>query len=110
MAARIPAGGGRRGFASASLTREPKGKRRMDDAEDARARELHNLRLALAMFAVQLEAFELRARRAMPVETLGNKHLGTTGLGKHDWASIRSTGSKSDTSPNRDATCSGSGG
>lgn len=39
----------------------------MDQGNDARARELHNLRLALAMFAVQLDAFELRAGRRPPI-------------------------------------------
>lgn len=33
--------------------------------ENARAEELHNLRLALATFALQLDAFEMRASRAL---------------------------------------------
>jgi len=33
--------------------------------EDARAAELHNLRLALATFALQLDAFEMRASGAL---------------------------------------------
>ena len=33
--------------------------------EDARAEELHNLRLALATFALQLDAFEMRASGAL---------------------------------------------
>jgi hypothetical protein len=32
--------------------------------QDARAEELHNLRLALATFALQLDAFEMRIRAA----------------------------------------------
>jgi hypothetical protein len=32
--------------------------------QDARAKELHNLRLALATFALQLDAFEMRIRAA----------------------------------------------
>jgi hypothetical protein len=35
---------------------------RMDHRDDARASELHNLRLALATFALQLDAFEMRMR------------------------------------------------
>jgi hypothetical protein len=34
--------------------------RTSDHREDARAKELTNLRLALAMFALQLDAFEMR--------------------------------------------------
>jgi hypothetical protein len=34
-----------------------------DDQDVARAKELHNLRLALATFALQLDAFELRTSR-----------------------------------------------
>jgi hypothetical protein len=37
----------------------------MDHGEDARAAELHNLRLALATFALQLDAFEMRASGAL---------------------------------------------
>jgi hypothetical protein len=33
------------------------------DRDDARAEELHNLRLALATFALQLDAFEMRTRQ-----------------------------------------------
>jgi hypothetical protein len=36
----------------------------MSKWEDARAEELHNLRLALATFALQLDAFEMRASGA----------------------------------------------
>ena len=34
----------------------------MNYPDDARAKELHNLRLALATFALQLDAFELQTR------------------------------------------------
>ncbi len=37
----------------------------MGQGEDARAKELHNLRLALATFALQLDAFEMRAKGAL---------------------------------------------
>ena len=37
----------------------------MGYGEDARAVELHNLRLALATFALQLDAFEMRANGAL---------------------------------------------
>jgi hypothetical protein len=39
--------------------------RMMGRGEDARAAELHNLRLALATFALQLDAFEMRACGAL---------------------------------------------
>jgi hypothetical protein len=37
----------------------------MGHEENTRAEELHNLRLALATFAVQLDAFEMRASGAL---------------------------------------------
>jgi hypothetical protein len=37
----------------------------MGQGEDARAKELHNLRLALATFALQLDVFEMRAKGAL---------------------------------------------
>ena len=37
----------------------------MSNGQDARAEELHNLRLALATFALQLDAFEMRASGAL---------------------------------------------
>ncbi len=37
----------------------------MSNGKDARAEELHNLRLALATFALQLDAFEMRASGAL---------------------------------------------
>lgn len=66
----------------------------MDHGEDARARELHNLRLALATFALQLDSFELRANGAL---LAADKSFREKGLGKNDWASTRSHGSRSDT-------------
>ena len=66
----------------------------MDHGEDARARELHNLRLALVTFAVQLDTFELRASGALLAPV---KHFWEDGLGKNDWPSIKSPGNKSDT-------------
>jgi hypothetical protein len=83
----------------------------MDHGEDARARELNNLRLALAMFALQLDTFELRAGGALLAadKRFGQKGLrfgqkgfeekgfGKRGLGKNDWPSIKSPGNKSDT-------------
>jgi hypothetical protein len=37
----------------------------LGQGEDARAEELHNLRVALATFALQLDAFEMRANSAL---------------------------------------------
>ncbi len=37
----------------------------MGHGKDARAEELHNLRVALATFALQLDAFEMRANGAL---------------------------------------------
>jgi hypothetical protein len=38
---------------------------RMSNRKDARAEELDNLRIALATFALQLDAFEMRASDAL---------------------------------------------
>jgi hypothetical protein len=43
---------------------EPQETLAMDHRDDARARELNNLRLALATFALQLDAFEMRTSGA----------------------------------------------
>jgi hypothetical protein len=59
----------------------------MDRRDDARTEELDNLRLALATFALQLDAFEMRISERPPGAQGGNI----------DWSSIRSIGSKSDT-------------
>ena len=39
---------------------EPQATRSMDYRDDARTEELNNLKLALATFALQLDAFEMR--------------------------------------------------
>jgi hypothetical protein len=38
----------------------------MNHADDARTKELNNLRLALATFVLQLDAFEMRNREGLP--------------------------------------------
>lgn len=75
----------------------------MGHGEDARTEELHNLRLALATFALQLDAFEMRAggallaaRREASIAVLRPDRLRDS-EGENDWASIRSTGNKSGT-------------
>ena len=68
---------------------EPHVTRTSDHREDARAKELTNLRLALAMFALQLDAFEMRTgellktgvkpdagRRGMSIAALEGKVIG----------------------------------
>ena len=69
----------------------------MDRGEDARARELSNLRLALATFALHLDAFEMQADDAVvaAAESQGKCRGRHRGMG--DWASIKSHGSKSGT-------------
>lgn len=71
----------------------------MDPRHDARAEELDNLKLALATFALQLEAFELRAREgllAAGIEPAAARPDGVAGpRGRNDW-SIGSVGSKWD--------------
>lgn len=75
----------------------------MDHSNDARAKELNSLRLALATFAVQLDAFELRTRgrplgtgagSSIPVPRAG---IGCgPAEGRNDWSSIKSPGNKLD--------------
>lgn len=73
----------------------------MDPRHDARAEELDNLKLALATFALQLEAFELRAREGLlaagiePGTAVARPDGGAGPGGKIDW-SIGSVGSKWD--------------
>jgi hypothetical protein len=68
---------------------EPHVTRTSDYREDARAKELTNLRLALAMFALQLDAFEMRTgellrgsvkpdagRRVISISALEGKVIG----------------------------------
>ena len=59
----------------------------MKRRDDARTEELDNLKLALATFALQLDAFEQRIRER-PRDSQ---------RGEIDWSSIKSAGSKSDT-------------
>jgi hypothetical protein len=70
--------------------------------DDARAQELHHLRLALATFALQLDAFEARTRRlkvgkALAIPALRTHNGQDTRKEEVDWASIKSAGSRSDT-------------
>jgi hypothetical protein len=82
---------------------EPHARRTMDRGNNARAKELNNLRLALATFAVQLDAFELRTSRRPLGTGAGSDALvpradigrGPAG-GKNDWLSIKSPGNKLD--------------
>jgi len=74
----------------------------MDPRHDARAEELDNLKLALATFALQLEAFELRAREGLLAAGIGPRTAAARpdGVvagprGKNSW-SIGSVGSKWD--------------
>src|SRR4051794_16180731 len=95
-----PAGSGRRDSAP----------RQHRCSDEARAEELNKLRLALATFAVHLDAFELRAsgaarvgsggsRRPFPVPNPSGVRTPEVGgsNGGIDWASTVSIGSKPDT-------------
>jgi hypothetical protein len=73
---------------------EPQAALAMEQGQDARARELDNLRLALATFALQLDMFELRAGVALRAS---DKNAGNNSSRKHDWPSIKSVGNKSAT-------------
>jgi hypothetical protein len=53
----------------------------MDKEKDARARELSNLRLALATFALQLDAFEMRMTEAKLLFN-GKRRGGTSRLNR----------------------------
>ena len=79
----------------------------MDHRDNARAEELNNLRLALATFALQLDAFEMRVsegmrkagtRRAIlprgPSPAAGRGQQARQG--GNDWSSTKSLGNKSD--------------
>jgi hypothetical protein len=96
----LPAGSGRRGSAPGQHQR----------GDEARAEELNKLRLALATFAMHLDAFELRARRAVRVAAAepriplpipnpsGVRTLEMRGSnGGIDWASTKSVGNKPET-------------
>ena len=75
----------------------------MGRREDARAAELHNLRLALATFALHLDAFEMRASGALlaagrePSIAAPRPGRPVDSKGGSEWALIRSAGSRSGT-------------
>jgi len=73
---------------------EPQAGFAMEQGQDARARELDNLRLALATFALQLDRFEMQAGDALRAP---DKSAAKNTLGKSDWASIKLPGNRSDT-------------
>jgi hypothetical protein len=78
----------------------------MNYPDDARAEELHNLRLALATFALQIDAFELQTRELQTRERPIRAGIKTGALGPlprtgsslqkedKDWLSIKSHGNK----------------
>jgi hypothetical protein len=71
--------------------------------EDARIQERDNMKIALATFALQLDAFEMRMNRARLVfgQGAGSRVPLPERLqsleGKYDWGSLNSAGSKSGT-------------
>jgi len=71
-----------------------------DDQDFARAEELYNLRLALVTFALQLDAFEMRAEGLLkagmkPAKPAPPSDVGCgPQRGRNDWSSIRSHGNK----------------
>src|ERR1700731_5374802 len=73
----------------------------MDRQDAARAEELNNLKLALATFALQLDAFEFRMSEGLLGGGTKPKTLarGPTPLqpseGRRDWSSINSHGGRS---------------
>ena len=87
-----------------SANADPHAKHVAHRGDDARVRELHHLRLALATFALQLDVFEMRTRCELPDAGKGleipapRPHNGC-GIQKeaNDWPSIKSAGSRSDT-------------
>jgi hypothetical protein len=76
----------------------------MKPSDDARIEELNNLRLALATFVLQLDAFEMRTHNGLrmiskpgkPVPRNDNGCLRPS-EGQNDWRSIKSPGNKWDT-------------
>jgi hypothetical protein len=95
---------------SAGSGRRDSAPRQHQQGDEARADELNKLRLALATFAVHLDAFELRAsgavraagvepRRPLPFPNPSKAwKLEMRGSnGGDDWASTKSVGSKPDT-------------
>ena len=59
----VAAGGGMSSTIMDIARSEPQATRTGDHRDDARAEELSNLKLALATFALQLDAFEMRTSR-----------------------------------------------
>jgi hypothetical protein len=83
--------------------RDPHAKLTMDHKENARIQERHNLKVALATFALQLDAFEMRmsgarfaAGRMAGLRVPSPDRLQSS-EGEYDWASLNSVGSKSGT-------------
>jgi hypothetical protein len=70
---------------------EPQAIRAGDRLDTTRVAELNNLRLALVTFALQLDAFELRAGDGLLKAGI---RPGKLQRGNNDWSSIRSRGSK----------------
>jgi len=73
----------------------------MDRQDAARAEELSNLMLALATFALQLDAFELRMneellRGGTKPKTLARATTLQPSPGRIDWSSINSDGGRSE--------------
>jgi hypothetical protein len=75
----------------------------MNQRDDSRDQELNNLRLALATFALQLDAFEMRTRGGLArtgietgIATPRARRLQAS-EGENGWSSIKSPGSKSGT-------------
>jgi hypothetical protein len=75
----------------------------MKHGDDARIEELNNLRLALATFVLQLDAFEMRTHEGFLTASKPGKHVPRTAGGRgssegqNDWRSIESPGDKWDT-------------
>jgi hypothetical protein len=59
----VPAGGASSATIHHYQPQRPAGESTMDYPDDARSAERNNLRLALATFALQLDAFEMRTGR-----------------------------------------------
>ncbi len=64
MSRRFRPAGSRGGSSMDSTRPEPQATSTKEYRDETRAREQNNLRLALATFAVQLDAFEMRTRGA----------------------------------------------
>jgi hypothetical protein len=74
----------------------------MDRRDVARAEELNNLRLALATFALQLDAFELQMSEGLlgvgtkPSTSACGPALVQPSQGRNDWSSINLGGGRSE--------------